>query len=363
VNFIPINWIVMIGLAIATIIVTQKARDGLVNSNVPMALPFQEAIGRKDLTNRFVSVSGILVPEASQTFIRSSRRHGDKVEAVYVPFFTEDKATPMLFVQYSEALAEKTAHQATATGMLRSPDSRLVEKAPQIQKRFAPSTFDLANVLVAGEQPGSPWQYVALAVTFGFLCVSMLYARFAHFVPAAIPEDPLTSRASRLMEDERYRKAIHVVENARGGGKTDEKAAFAAAVGFLQKQGIPVDEAETNLRLILGEVDRDEEEGLSDPPSDDDRDGWADRELGTREHLGPYREPSKADQRDSKAWELKMLLKRANAHESRGELKPMLDCLEQFIAKADDTAQIEKARTLAASVRAQLAEQGADRAP
>src|SRR5262245_29494727 len=63
---------------------------------------------------------------------------------------------------------------------------------------------------------------------------------------------------------------------------------------------------------------------------------WArsiDQGTDEAENLGPYQEPSKEDARDSKAWELNMLLKKAAALEQHGQWQGAMSCLEQVIAK------------------------------
>jgi hypothetical protein len=85
--------------------------------------------------------------------------------------------------------------------------------------------------------------------------------------------------------------------------------------------------------------------------------GWAgavDSGETPDENLGPYREPSQEDMRDSDAWKLKMLLKRAKALEQRGEFHQAIHCLEEFIAKANQPKQIEMARAWLESIRVQL---------
>jgi hypothetical protein len=174
----PCHWLLMIGLVVATYFFVLSARDGFINESSPTALPFKQVLERKDLTNRYVSISGMLAPEGSQTFVKKRRGGDETVDAVYVPFGTEDESSPILFVKYKQAPSNKTAHTATVTGMLRAPNSRLQEKAREIKDRFAPATIDLTNVLDAEDRPPRPWPFVALSSACGLLCAMMLYTRF-----------------------------------------------------------------------------------------------------------------------------------------------------------------------------------------
>ena len=75
------------------------------------------------------------------------------------------------------------------------------------------------------------------------------------------------------------------------------------------------------------------------------------------ENLGPYREPSAADMHESKAWELKMLLKRADALEQRGHHQEAMACLERFIAAAERPGDADLVRRYLEALRARVATQ------
>lgn len=173
----PFHWLLMIGLAVATYFFALSARDGLINDQWPTSLPFKQVLGRKDLTNRYVSISGMLAPESSQTFVTKHRGGNKTVDAVYVPFVTEDESSPVLFIKYKQTPSNKVAHNATVTGMLRAPDSRLRGEAPQIKDTFAPLTIDFTNVLDADDRPPKPWPFIALSIASGLFCGMMLYTR------------------------------------------------------------------------------------------------------------------------------------------------------------------------------------------
>lgn len=173
----PFNWLLMIGLAVATYSFALSARDGYINDQSPTSLPFKQVVGREDLNNRYVSISGMLAPEGTQTFVTKRRGGKQTVDAVYVPFVTEDESIPILFVKQQQEPSNKKTHKATVTGMLRAPDYRLQEKAMEIKNSFAPSVIDLTNVLDADDRPPNPWPFVALTVASGLFCGMMLYTR------------------------------------------------------------------------------------------------------------------------------------------------------------------------------------------
>jgi hypothetical protein len=175
---VPLHWVVVIASAGAALRAAETAHDGFINGQSPTTLPLKEVIGRKDLIGRYVSVSGALIPEGSQTFVTRRGGGGETVDAVYVPFVTEEKSSPILFVKYTKAPPEGAARKATVAGMLRAPDALLREKAAEINKRFAPSGVDLTNLLDAEGRPAQPWPFVALSITGGLLCGMMLWTRF-----------------------------------------------------------------------------------------------------------------------------------------------------------------------------------------
>jgi hypothetical protein len=177
----PFHWLLMIGFLAAAYFFALSARDGLINEPTPTALSFKEVFEREDLTNRYVSVSGMLVPAATQTFVTKHRGGGETVDAVYVPFVTEDQANSVLLVKYKEAPPKKGPHQATVTGMLRAPNARLKEKSTEIRNRFAPATIDWTNVLDADDRPPRPWPFVALSSACAILCAMMLYTRLKNW--------------------------------------------------------------------------------------------------------------------------------------------------------------------------------------
>jgi GYF domain 2 len=177
VNFFwPADWVVMFVLAGACLSSAVTACKAFIHDDPPVALPIREALGRRDLTNRYVSVSGTLLAKWRQAFVRRGGRAEEAIEAVYVPFAAEDESTPILFVKYKQAPALDAAHPATVSGMLRPPDSQLLEKAPEIKQRI-PVTIDWTNVLSADDRPPNPWPSLALAVACGLLAGMMFFAK------------------------------------------------------------------------------------------------------------------------------------------------------------------------------------------
>jgi hypothetical protein len=174
----PFHLLLLIGMVVATWYGALYVRDGLLNDQTPLSLPFKEVPGRADLTNRYVSVAGWLAPQASQTFLTKSRSGQETVDAVYVPFGSDDQADPVLLVKYPQSMTQKAVHLATITGMLRAPDSRLQESAAQIKARFAPTKLDLTNVLVADESPANPWLFGPLVIASILFCGMLIYTYF-----------------------------------------------------------------------------------------------------------------------------------------------------------------------------------------
>jgi hypothetical protein len=170
----PFHWLLMIGLAVAAFFCGRAANEGFINAGPPTVVPFKEVLDKKDLTNRYVSVSGMLVPEGRQIFATKRRGGGETVDAVYVPLVGEGS---VLLVRYGQVPSKKDMHHAVITGMLRTPDSRLREKLPEIKDRVAPVTLDVTNVLHAEDRPPPPWPFAALAAACGLFCGMMLYTR------------------------------------------------------------------------------------------------------------------------------------------------------------------------------------------
>jgi hypothetical protein len=197
----PFHWLLMIGLAVATYFFALSARDGFINDQSPTSLPFKQVLGRKELANRYVSVSGMLVPEGSQAFVTKRRGGNETVDAVYVPFVTEDEANPILFVKYKQPPSNKVAHNATVAGMLRAPDSRLQGKATEIKNRFAPSPIDLTNVLDADDRPPKPWPFLALSIASGLFCGMMLYTRLTKWTVYRRRDNTALSQANVALRD------------------------------------------------------------------------------------------------------------------------------------------------------------------
>jgi hypothetical protein len=198
----PLLILVLIGLVAAICYCVLSAREGLLNDPTPISLSFKEVPGRADLTNRYVSVAGLLVPQGSQTFITKRSSGEETIDAVYVPFEGEDEASAVLLVKYAGRPGEKDAHPATVTGMLRAPDERLQEKAAHIKARFAPATIDLTNVLVADDYPANPWLFGPLAIASALLFGMLLFTYFTGSTVYRRLGRPVPELASPLSEGE-----------------------------------------------------------------------------------------------------------------------------------------------------------------
>ena len=100
------------------------------------------------------------------------------------------------------------------------------------------------------EALSTPFLYrfpAGILTVLGIIAVIVVWVRF--FPPAQ-------TRARRLSKDPLYQQAMEVYERILTE-KPDARAdAQAETVTFLENQGVPRDKAETNLRLLLAEADR-----------------------------------------------------------------------------------------------------------
>lgn len=168
INFLKLNWILMVLLGVG-IAATGKELGYAVNNRAePRDLTVAEAMSHADVASNFVRLRGNLISECA--FQSTKVRNGAAtVEASYFVMFDDDKKGAVLVQTESTAIPRPT--DGKLTGMLMPIDSKLRHKLAETNGRIGPVAIDVDYVLELGRRPGNASTY-AIALTV--LAIAML---------------------------------------------------------------------------------------------------------------------------------------------------------------------------------------------
>jgi hypothetical protein len=192
VNFVPLNFVLIGGLAAGVYFGFDELRESLQNRTTasPQALAVILAGGSP--TQDFVSLTGTMFTEAKLEY-ETTRKDGTKTVArVWVPL-VDRASNKLLFVEPSQShVADGPPREMTVTGMLRP-------LPPILQRKLATDGFmyggigvDNRFMLAEGAVPGSPGRAIALFCASGVLLAMFVFAvvnRNLIFLPTPLGSD------------------------------------------------------------------------------------------------------------------------------------------------------------------------------
>jgi hypothetical protein len=161
VNFVPMNVALLIGLAAIGIASTNSVLDGMRNSEAPAPLTIDQ-VGANAVTQNYVTISGVAVPEAVYEYgKKGSDGNLKSVSKSWFPLVDPQNRRAVL-VQHAGKLESGQPRQASITGMLRDIDASLRDNLARENFTIDGFAVDPRYMLVEGDDPGNPWLHVAI---------------------------------------------------------------------------------------------------------------------------------------------------------------------------------------------------------
>jgi hypothetical protein len=177
INFIPLNWPIMIGLGVLTTLCAMQTSEGLYNNGTPRSASLKNLEGSdEDAGRNFVSIKGLLSPPLFH--------RGDSTTHVYSPLL-DRKSGQCILVEIGEgdSVAKiKDVQVVTVQGMLITPEkefSQQIQADKKLQK-FGIDEKIFINpdyIFKKDATPGNPFAWICLTA----LCGTTLLAFIATF--------------------------------------------------------------------------------------------------------------------------------------------------------------------------------------
>ena len=182
INFIALNWAIMVGLGFLLATGMSETRDALVNGDKPRQVTLTEVLDHRNLERNFVSVAGVLFPDGSlQKTVKHRNSQQETVTGTYVPLL-ELATKHGIFVERAGQPTSGPSRRSAVTGMLKPIDSMLKNKLMETGGKLGPVPFDTDYMLVEGATPGNGWVWGVLTVVSLALFVLFLLTWFLRYV-------------------------------------------------------------------------------------------------------------------------------------------------------------------------------------
>ena len=173
--FLPLNWILLIGLAAGTFGAAREARYAWLNDSDATPMSVGEVLGQPELEGRFVRVAGTLIPTAVFEVSKNSRRSGQTtVEASYLPLISRADGKAILVERRGIWTTRREPVETTVTGMLLPIDSMVLTELRNDGGKVQDLPFDLELMIEEGRQPWSLAGALAATIGCGLLVLGML---------------------------------------------------------------------------------------------------------------------------------------------------------------------------------------------
>ena len=204
VNFVPLNWPLMVGLVGLAIWSLIMVRDGVVNGTTPRRVALSELVLHKgDLGKNYVRTTGMLIPESQVTKVKTDKNSGaETLETVWVPL-ADTVSKKILLVQRAEAFEQAgQPHAETITGMLVPIDGELHKEMESSASPGASHTLDLDFMLVEGKSPANPALWIPLFLLSSALGAAMVVTFLSRYIVwRRTGEASIPLRPSRALPD------------------------------------------------------------------------------------------------------------------------------------------------------------------
>lgn len=149
INFVPLNWAVMVGLGALLVTALGEWQDAHANGATPRPVSVSTVLAHNGMDKNYVAVQGLLVPDSG-----FEEKVNGTVEHTWIPMVDVQGHKAFLVERASTGLNGEPA-PATVTGMLRPMDDELKSKAQEGGGTIEGVPLDLDYMLVEGERPGS----------------------------------------------------------------------------------------------------------------------------------------------------------------------------------------------------------------
>jgi len=172
-HFIPLNIIIMGSLAIPCCIALSFIYTALLDGRTPLPLTLADVLAARNHGRNYVTVEGVLHPEAAFTFSRNGLMRTD-APTLYVPF-TEERGYEAIAVRMSAKQAHEISKKPVKvilTGTLKNPFD-YTRAMLKHHGRVGNYHIHVLYQLNAGRKPTEPFAVIILAF-FGIPLVLML---------------------------------------------------------------------------------------------------------------------------------------------------------------------------------------------
>ena len=182
INFIALNWAIMVGLGFLLATGMNETRDAWVNGDKPRQATLTEVLDHRNPERNYVSVAGVLFPNAAlQKTLENKNNRQTTVTGSYVPLL--DMATRHgIFVEMAGQIPSAPSRMSAVTGMLKPIDSMLKTKLQEMGGKLDQVPFDTDYMLVEGAAPGNGLVWGLLTVVSLALFVLFLLTWFLRYV-------------------------------------------------------------------------------------------------------------------------------------------------------------------------------------
>ncbi|MBZ0153075.1 MAG: hypothetical protein K8J09_16250 [Planctomycetes bacterium] len=178
INFIKLNWVLMIAVGVGLFTTSNELRYALTNDRLPRSIGVKDAVTHLDVDKNFVTVHGDLIREAVFTHT-TTRRGSSRTDASYYALL-DDQHERALLVRTSGTTRPGTATGTVdLTGMLMPIEGSLQKELARTGGDIGGVAFDTAYVLEWGRRPGDPmlWSIAAAVLAVVFLAMLTTWRR------------------------------------------------------------------------------------------------------------------------------------------------------------------------------------------
>ncbi|MCY2950657.1 MAG: hypothetical protein NTU53_01610 [Planctomycetota bacterium] len=181
VNFIPINWLLIVLVTIFLGLSIREVHEGLANADSASLVSLADALTNPDLLDKYVTIDAALVLQDTLLY---AKKNSDKVEDA------ESLWTPLLDPAAKHAMyAKLPPTQAPAgsfsrngvTGMLRSIDSNLKTEVQRTGRQTAGVLINTDRMLVIGQKPSRLGITIPIAIALALALTLMLLSVFIRY--------------------------------------------------------------------------------------------------------------------------------------------------------------------------------------
>ncbi|WP_125206229.1 hypothetical protein [Capsulimonas corticalis] len=182
INFVPINWIMMIVLATVFVGSLTSIQKGMTMNHTPIQTSVQALITDPSLMGKYVTVTGELKPDIAYQYGNKKSDGSFDVDDTWMLMVTPQTVNG-IFVKVPNAdFDDKKPRQVLVTGTWESMDSNLESEVDKENFKADGLNVNVVNVLNAGAAPPQPGIWVLVMAVSGVLLAAFIVTFLRQYV-------------------------------------------------------------------------------------------------------------------------------------------------------------------------------------